>query len=88
MVEVVARDAELEAGERFLGALETGPASLILEGEAGIGKTTVWAEILRRAGGSGYQVLVARPVRPEQDLSFATLADLIGTIDADAVMSR
>jgi DNA-binding CsgD family transcriptional regulator len=78
---VVARDLELAAGDRFLAALRDGPASLRLEGAAGIGKTTIWAEIVRRAGALGHRVLVAKPARPEQELSLATLADLIGQVD-------
>jgi MoxR-like ATPase len=38
--EVVGREAELEAIDRFLGS-EAGRA-LVLEGEPGIGKTTLW----------------------------------------------
>src|SRR5262245_15696529 len=85
MPEIVAREAELTAGDRFLSALETGPSSLLLEGDAGIGKTTVWAEVTRRAAQHGYRVLIARPVRPERELSLATLAYLVGQLEpADA----
>lgn len=83
MADVVARDAELEAGERFLAAVERGPATLLLEGEAGIGKSTVWAEIRRRAELRGHRVLTARPVRPERELSLTSLADLLGDVAAD-----
>ena len=80
MASIVGRDVELAAGEQFLAALQTGSASLTLEGEAGIGKTTVWAEIAARAEAGGCRVLVAHPVRPEREISLATLADLLGTI--------
>ena len=46
---IVGREPELAAGERFLAALAAGPASLVFEGAAGIGKSTVWAEVVRRA---------------------------------------
>ena len=86
MASIVGRDSELAAGDRFLAAVEAGPASLTLEGEAGIGKTTVWAEIVGRAQARGWRVLVARSVRPERELSLATLADLVGQLGAaDAV---
>jgi hypothetical protein len=39
---VVGREAELGAIEDLIGALGSGPTALVLEGEAGIGKTTVW----------------------------------------------
>jgi DNA-binding CsgD family transcriptional regulator len=80
MVSIVGREVELAAGERFLSALEGGPAGLTLDGEAGIGKTTVWAEIVRRAEARGHRVLIAHPVRPEREISLATLADLLGTL--------
>lgn len=77
---IVGRDSELAAGDAFLAAVERGPANLVLEGAAGIGKTTVWAEVVRRAEALGHRVLVARPVRPERAISLATLADLLGTV--------
>jgi len=75
---VVGRDDELAVGDRFLGAIETGPASLFLEGEPGIGKTTVWIEIAARARARGHLVLTSRPVRSETELPFAGLMDLVG----------
>ena len=41
---LIGRDAELERVEEFLGAIGSGPAALLLEGEAGIGKTTLWSQ--------------------------------------------
>jgi hypothetical protein len=40
--DVIGREAELHAVAAFLDALAAGPAGLLLEGEAGIGKTTLW----------------------------------------------
>jgi hypothetical protein len=39
---VVGRDHELAAVAAFLDRLPSGPCGLLLEGEAGIGKTTLW----------------------------------------------
>ncbi len=39
---VVGRDRELATVTAFLDALPSGPSGLLLEGAAGIGKTTVW----------------------------------------------
>ena len=55
--ELVGRDAEIEAADRFLDATRNGPAALLLEGEPGIGKTTVWREAVRHAEERGYRVL-------------------------------
>ena len=39
---LIGRDAELARIEEFLGAIGSGPAALLLEGEIGIGKTALW----------------------------------------------
>ena len=38
---VIGRERELSSLERFLDALAEGPAGLLIEGELGIGKTTL-----------------------------------------------
>jgi DNA-binding CsgD family transcriptional regulator len=81
--QIVGRDAELAAVERFLAALSDEPAALVVEGEAGIGKTTVWLEAIRLAEARGLRVLRARPTESEARLSFATLADLVGDVFED-----
>jgi DNA-binding NarL/FixJ family response regulator len=75
---IVGREAELEALERFLGVVRERAAGLVIEGEAGIGKTTVWLEAVRLAEARGFRVLQARPAESEAKLSYAALADLIG----------
>jgi class 3 adenylate cyclase/ATP/maltotriose-dependent transcriptional regulator MalT len=75
---IVGREAELVAVERFLDGVPTGPAALVIEGEAGIGKTTVWLAALRAAESRALRVLRARPAESEAKLSYAALADLVG----------
>jgi DNA-binding NarL/FixJ family response regulator len=75
---IVGREAELDAVERFLDNVTTGPAALVIDGEAGIGKTTVWLEGVRSAESRLFRVLQARPAESESKLSYAALADLIG----------
>ena len=71
----VGRDEELAAVAAFLdGEL---PAALLLQGEAGIGKTTVWRAGLEQAHARDMCVLVSRPAKSEARLSFAGLADLL-----------
>jgi DNA-binding CsgD family transcriptional regulator len=77
---IVGREAELEAVERFLDALPEGPSALVVEGEAGIGKTTLWEEAVRSARARTYRVLVARPAESEAKLSYAALADLLADV--------
>jgi Cdc6-like AAA superfamily ATPase len=81
---VVGREAELTQVEGFLGSSAQGFAALVLAGEAGIGKTTVWQEALRRARERGAQVLRCRPAAAEAKLSFAALADLLVAVDEAA----
>jgi ATP/maltotriose-dependent transcriptional regulator MalT len=78
VVAVIGREAELRAVERFLDGVSTDPAALVIEGEAGIGKTTVWLEAVRGAEGRSFRVLRARPAESEAKLSYAVLADLVG----------
>ncbi len=76
--EVVGRDAELEVIEAFLSRRESnGPIALMLEGEAGIGKTTLWRTGFSRGRELSYRVLVARPTGAESEMPFAGLADLV-----------
>jgi DNA-binding CsgD family transcriptional regulator len=71
--------AEVEA---FLDAVPTGPCGLLLEGAAGIGKTTVWSAGAALAVGHSFTVLSARPAESEATLSFAALGDLMdGVLD-------
>src|SRR5215468_1934150 len=69
----------------FLDAVGSGSAGLVLEGAAGIGKTTVWAAGAALAAGRGYTVLSCRPAESEARLSFAALGDLLGGVLEEAV---
>jgi DNA-binding CsgD family transcriptional regulator len=73
----VGRDAELAEVAAFLGELRSGSAGLALEGEPGIGKTTIWRETVRRARGQDVLVLACRPAAAEAKLSFAGVADML-----------
>lgn len=84
MADVVGRDAELEAGDAFLDRAGRGPATLFLEGEPGIGKTTVWSEVVRRAEDRGYLVLAAQPARAESSLSLSGIGDVLEPIASEA----
>jgi DNA-binding NarL/FixJ family response regulator len=78
--ELIGREAELERIQRFLAGSETGPSALLLEGEPGIGKTSLWREGVRLARGTGHRVLESRPAEPEASLSFAALGDLVDEV--------
>jgi DNA-binding CsgD family transcriptional regulator len=79
---VVGREREMAAVAAFLDAVPSGPCGLVLEGEAGIGKTTVWGAGAARAAERSYTVLSSRPAESEATLSFAALGDLMdGVLD-------
>ncbi len=77
-IEVVGRDEELAAIESWLDQPDA--PVFLLEGEAGIGKTTLWLAGVERARERGLRVLVARPAEAERELSFATLGDLLANV--------
>jgi DNA-binding CsgD family transcriptional regulator len=85
MEEIVGRDDELEAIERWLGGPQ--PAALLIEGDAGIGKTTLWRWGVERAADSERHVLTAGPVASEARLAFAAIGDLLGDV-VEAVAPR
>ena len=79
---VVGRDREMAAVAAFLDAVPAGPAGLLLEGAAGIGKSTVWSAGAACAAGRSFTVLSSRPAESEATLSFAALGDLLdGVLD-------
>src|SRR5919204_996574 len=83
----IGRDAELARLRAFLERRpEDGAAALLVEGEAGIGKTALWRAATEAARERGLRVLRARPSEAERTLSFAALADLLG--DAHEVIEQ
>lgn len=73
---LVSRDVELGSIQAFLTRGTAG--ALVLEGEAGIGKTTLVAAMTATANERGWRVLGCRPAEAEAQLPFAALADLLG----------
>src|SRR5947207_7551772 len=52
------------------------PVACLIAGEAGIGKSVLWAAAVAHAGRLGYHVLSCRMGEPDAALSFAGLVDL------------
>jgi DNA-binding CsgD family transcriptional regulator len=77
---LVGREPELARVDEFLTGATAAPAALVLEGEAGIGKTRVWEEGVRRAGGRRYELLSCRPTESEAQLAFSALSDLLSGV--------
>ena len=83
----VGRSAELAVLGRFIDSLDSGPAVLVLEGEPGIGKTTLWHAGVELAHQRGFRVLSGHPSAAEATLSFASLADLVADVAPDVLAS-
>src|SRR5215212_4490311 len=66
---VIGRDEELAAVRAFVTSVSDGPAGLVIEGEAGIGKTTLWRAGVDAARERSYRVLTATPTAAETALS-------------------
>jgi DNA-binding CsgD family transcriptional regulator len=70
----------LAVGE-FLASVPSGPSALVVEGEAGIGKTTVWLSALERAQQAGFRILSTRATSAESVLAYTSLAALLNELD-------
>jgi DNA-binding CsgD family transcriptional regulator len=80
---VIGRAEERAAVDAFLDAAALGPASLVVRGESGIGKSTLWRYALGAAADRGFAVFSVRAVpapRGEQ----VGLEDLFGPDDGPA----
>lgn len=78
---MVEREIEHRAVDEFLAAVPSCPAALVVEGEAGIGKTTVWLTAIERAQRAGFLVLSARVTPAESVAAYATLTDLLSSVE-------
>ena len=83
-MEIYGRDQELARVDAVFQACAAGPSGLLIEGEAGIGKTTVWRAGVRAAQARGYQVLSSRPAEADASLAYAGLGDLVGGVELEA----
>jgi DNA-binding CsgD family transcriptional regulator len=79
------READRASVEAFLDGLAAGSAGLVVAGEAGIGKTTLWQEALEGGRQRGFRVMVARPAESEARLSYSGLGDLLESVADDVL---
>ena len=61
------------------------PSALVIEGEAGIGKTALWSAAVQQARERGFRVLSTRASQVESALAYALVADLISDVDRAVV---
>ena len=80
--DVIGRDAERVAIDAFLAGAR--PMGVVIEGEAGIGKTTLWSYAIDAAVRRGDRILAWRASSAERELAFGAL---MGLLDADLAPS-
>jgi DNA-binding CsgD family transcriptional regulator len=84
--EVLGRERELESVSAFLDRPVEGLAGLVLEGEAGIGKSTLWLSAVTAAPERGFVVLSAQLAEAERALAHVGLGDLFAEDVLDDVL--
>jgi DNA-binding CsgD family transcriptional regulator len=77
---LIDRDQERAAVRAALGGLGEGPRGLVIEGEAGIGKTSVWRAAVEDARADGCRVLSCVADQAEARLPFVGLGDMLAEI--------
>jgi DNA-binding CsgD family transcriptional regulator len=82
-VPIVGREKELGVVGWFLQELAGPPASLVLEGVAGIGKTAIWTEAVATARANGAAVRTCRCGQADAGWAFAGLGDLLDGLSDD-----
>jgi len=78
---VVGRIRELGRLEAFVKAVPSRPQALLIRGESGMGKTTLWRHTLRQCQQAGYQVLRARPAEEEMPVPLVALDDMFRDLE-------
>jgi DNA-binding CsgD family transcriptional regulator len=84
-IAILGREQEQEHIAEFLGDISRGPAILLIEGEAGIGKTTLWEFGVEEALDRGHTVLVTRAGEAEAKLAYTALGDLLEPVSSAVI---
>jgi DNA-binding CsgD family transcriptional regulator len=83
-VGVANRPVEGRSVSGFLASATSQPSALLIEGEPGIGKTTLWLAAQESARARGFRVLSTRAAAAESVLAYTALADLLDGVPASA----
>jgi predicted ATP-dependent serine protease len=76
MGSIIGREQELALVDGFVTGRSGCLACLLLEGDAGIGKSTLWRAGVEMALERGFRVLLSRSAEAERDLPYVGLGDL------------
>ena len=83
--QIVGRESELGSIYAFLDGSVESSAGLVLEGEPGIGKSTLWLAAVTAARERGFVVLVACPAEAERGMAHVGLGDLFDGVLDDVI---
>ena len=83
----IVRPAEWHRVRAFATDAQTSPTALVVQGEAGVGKSTLWQGGVAAAQDAGRTVLRAEPLAGEADMSFAGLSDLLAGVLRDVAVA-
>jgi DNA polymerase III delta prime subunit len=84
-IEIVGRDEEVASVRAFVEGAAGRTAALVLEGDPGVGKSTLWLAGVEHAHAEGLQVLASRPAEAERDLAHVALGDLLEGVTDDVL---
>src|SRR5919201_2058106 len=76
-VDLVGRDDELVRLREFVSSMADGPRAMVVRGEAGIGKSTLWRAAINAEEVAAFTVLSARCVEAELPLALVGVSDLV-----------
>jgi DNA-binding CsgD family transcriptional regulator len=79
---IVGRDPAIAEINRLLSRARDGTSALLIVGEPGIGKTTIFREAMRLGEEAGFAVLSCRPAVSESVFALAAVADIVRNIPA------
>ena len=83
--EIIGRDAELSVVQAYLDRPVEGLRALVIEGEPGIGKSTLWLAGVAAARERSFRVLASRPAQAERTLPNVVLGDLFADIEPEQI---
>jgi DNA-binding CsgD family transcriptional regulator len=83
--DLIGRNDELQVVERFLDDSAAGLSALLIEGEAGIGKTALWRAALHAAAARDYRMLTTRPGEVDAKIALSALGDLLDDVAGEVL---
>ncbi|QEM46261.1 ATP-binding protein [Mycolicibacterium grossiae] len=86
-VGAVTRAEETRAVDALLQRARSRPAALVIAGDAGIGKTTLWSAAVEQARATGFRILQARAGEAESVLAYTAIGDLLADVDGEVLAS-